>query len=245
LAQPRQREQWPAMMVKNLRFVQSALRIFAILWMQAGCRIRWWRQKTDPLVPQWKADAEFQSLAVMRDKVDFPAMFPHNTADNQEAQSRTSGFRCEVGLEDFAHVGWRDASAGVAESNPDKVVVGDGRDFQNTAGAHRLKSIFDDVEERLFDLCSVDLREGKVGAQILLNRDAPVLNLGREKVHALTDQSIDIFKTHLEVRGSDRPKKLLHDRVQSLDFPFRHLQRILEVIARGFRHFPQLAFKKL
>jgi hypothetical protein len=111
------------MMGKIPGFVQPALLASITIWLYVICGLGWGGEQAHALIPQGQSNVQFQALAVVRHEIDFAAMLPHDTAHNQETQSRTSRFGCKIRLENLAHVCGGNSSPRVRERNSDEVIM--------------------------------------------------------------------------------------------------------------------------
>ena len=127
---------------------------------------------------EWQPDGERDSAAFVVDDVDPPAMRADDAPHDEQAEAGAARLCREIRLENLAHVFRRDAAAGVAERHRRMVVIDVGFDVQNPPAAHRLKTVFDHVVKRLLELVPVDFKQRQFGAQLGLDDDVAVLDLG-------------------------------------------------------------------
>ncbi len=202
-------------------------------------------KEADAVIPKGEADGEGEADAFGAGEVDLAAVGADDAADDEEAEAGALGFGGEVGLEDVAHVIHGDAAAGVGEGDEDERLILGGGDAQDAFALHGLEGVFNDVVEGLLELPAVDLQQGEVGGELLLDEDFAVGDLGFQKGDGLFNKTVNILGARLEGGGADGAQELVDDGVQPGDLFFCDGDRLLQWGARFQRELAQAALHEL
>src|SRR3954453_6316094 len=141
---------------------------------------------------EWKFQTERGATVAPVGHFDRTTMFLHNTVRHRKAESRAFAgrFGGEEGVVDAVDVLGGNAVPGVRDLHPDAGAFGPGPDFQGPAGAHRVASVEEEIQEDLLEFTRVPVDRRKIGVEVRLDLDSGLLQLMFEERERLLDDPI-------------------------------------------------------